>query len=216
MFALRAFCVRGRTRALYGQAADIRPAADGRAFVGCRQFETFRDGRRCAVDGLATGLRRADNGLLTDYTRACLRTYDGRAAVAERPPYHGLLTDEQRAAHGRHTDGETAHRLQEDRRVQVRLNGKGVTNEKRRVAFRSSFFFEFALKKSSAGLSSKDDFQTVACGAKDVRYLGVDFFSRPSPVLDSKVGDVGRLAVRWCETPLFPEHGDRAGDRLNA
>ena len=62
------------------------------------------------MDGLATGLRRADNGLLTDYTRACLRTYDGRAAVAERPPYHGLLTDEQRAAHGRHTDGETARR----------------------------------------------------------------------------------------------------------
>ena len=137
VFALRAFCVRGRTRALYGQAADIRPAADGRAFVGCRQFETFRDGRRCAVDGLATGLRRADNGLLTDYTRACLRTSDGRAtgghwsdldescyfemgggAAGGLPtglsrtiplrPDNGRQTDRQRTSDGRRTGGHSS------------------------------------------------------------------------------------------------------------
>ena len=69
----------------------MRRTSDGRAFVGRRQFETCRDGRRCAVDGLATGLRRADNGLLTDYTRACLRTYDGRITGGTRT-IHGLLT----------------------------------------------------------------------------------------------------------------------------
>ena len=40
-------------RAADGQAMDIRRAADGRAFVCCRHFATFRDGRRHG--GLGTG-----------------------------------------------------------------------------------------------------------------------------------------------------------------
>ena len=40
-------------RAADGQATDIRRAADGRAFVCCRHFATFRDGRRHG--GLGTG-----------------------------------------------------------------------------------------------------------------------------------------------------------------
>ena len=74
------------TRAGHGRDTDCARTGDGRASVRLGRIQLSQDGRRCAVDGLATGLRRADNGLLTDYTRACLRTYDGRAAVAPRSP----------------------------------------------------------------------------------------------------------------------------------
>ena len=99
----------------------MRRTSDGRAFVGRRQFETCRDGRRRrgglatgkprTYDGRITGGTRTHNGLLTDsdtdWKRTLdglltdfTRTSDGRAAVAGRPPYHGLLTDCTRAIHG--------------------------------------------------------------------------------------------------------------------
>ncbi len=82
VFALRSFCVRGR-------ATDRQRISDGRAFVGCRQFEAFRDGRRRAVGGLATGLRRTGG----------TRTHTGFVRTAHGLAY-GLLTDGRRAGIG--------------------------------------------------------------------------------------------------------------------
>ena len=106
----------------------MRRTSDGRAFVGRRQFETCQDGRRRGglatgkprtSDGLLTGGTRTHNGLLTDsdtdWKRTLdglltdfTRTSDGRAAVAGRPPYHGLLTDCTRTIHGLLTGGRWA------------------------------------------------------------------------------------------------------------
>ena len=94
----------GRTTG--GARASLR-TSDGRATGGLRsdldESSYPKMGGDCAADlrrtylrtsyGRITGGTRTHNGLLTDCTRACLRTSDGRAAVAGRPPYHGRADD---------------------------------------------------------------------------------------------------------------------------
>ena len=122
-----------RRRTALGRETDTPRATHGRTTGGARASLRTSDGR--ATGGLRSDLDKPRDTKMgggcaaTGYTRTCLRAAYGR---------HNDTRQDRRAGRREGTP-PPPHRLQEDRRVQVRLNGKGVTNEKRRAAFRSSF-----------------------------------------------------------------------------
>ena len=106
MFALRSFCVRGRTRALYGRATDRQRTSDRR-----------RTGGHSSDADILRHSEMGGGARWAELPRACLRTSDGRRTGGHSSDADILRHSEmgggaRRTCHGRGTDSpQAAHGL---------------------------------------------------------------------------------------------------------